>query len=270
MKEKKKQKGRAGAVGFCQSCGQEHNLPAAPAEKAAFQLMKTLETADRIDFVVPVQQADPRCSLAYLRGPARGKMFGVLLAQASVGKSVHLYAFSGQYNGFWQVPGWVDPVFDLHAFHQIHDEEERAIKQLTRQIDRLPSDAQERQELVRLRKEKSRLLMRKIHSLYRLRNFQGRIAGLEKIFSSNKGIPTGTGDCCAPKLLQQAALHGLTPLGLAEFYLGRENASGTRQHGCFYPSCRTKCYPILGFMLCGIGSSEKSEKSEKEYGEVRL
>ena len=93
--------------------------------------------------------------------------------------------------------------------------------------------------------------MRAIHDLYRLQNFHSQRAGLEEIFAAKKGVPTGTGDCCAPKLLQYAALHNLTPLALAEFYFGRENRSGTRQHGCFYPSCRTKCYPILGFMLCG-------------------
>ncbi|MCI5133246.1 MAG: hypothetical protein D3904_17460, partial [Candidatus Electrothrix sp. EH2] len=217
----------------------------------------------RIVVVVPLEQADPRCSLGYLQGPARGKMFGVLQARTSNGRHVQVRAFSGQYNGLWQVPGWVDPVFDLQTFHHIHDAEERAIKALSRQIDRLSADAQERQELLRLRKQKSQHLMREIHSLYRLHNFQGRAAGLEKFFRPNKGIPTGTGDCCAPKLLQYAALHGLKPLGLAEFYLGRENASGTRQHGCFYPSCQIKCYPILGFMLCGAGQPKKEgEKTD--------
>jgi hypothetical protein len=257
MKEKKKQRGRAGAVGFCLSCEQEHSLPAAPAEEAALQLMKTLENANRIDLALPSCQADPRCAIDYLWGPARGKMFGVLVAQTPSGEQVHLRAFSGQYNGRWQVPGWVGPVFDCDAFHQVHDNEEKAIKELSRQINQLAPDSEERQELVRLRKQKSQRLMRAIHHLYRLRNFQGRAAGLEEFFGSNKGVPTGTGDCCAPKLLQHAALHGLKPLGLAEFYLGKENASGSRRHGCFYPSCRTKCYPILGFMLCGAGKDTR-------------
>lgn len=265
MEEKKEQQYQLGAFGFCRYCGQEHRLSAAPAQEAALELMSRLETAGRIDDIdgmVPLEQADPRCSLDYLQGPARGKMFGVLLARTSNSRHIQLKAFSGQYNGLWQVPGWVDPVFDLHTFHQVHDTEERAIKALSRKINRLSANAQERQELIQLRKKKSQQLMREIHSLYRLHNFQGRAAELEKIFGSNKGMPTGTGDCCAPKLLHHAALHGLTPLGLAEFYLGRENASGTRQHGCFYPSCRRKCYPILGFMLCGAGQSEKEGEEE--------
>ncbi len=264
MKEKKKQRGRTGAVGFCRSCEQEHILPAAPAEKTALQLMKTLESEGRIDFARPSHRADPRCSADYLWGPARGKMFGVLIAQAPNGEQVVFRAFSGQYNGLWQVPGWVGPVFDCNAFHQVHDDEERAIKKLTRQIDLLLLGCPERQKLVQLRKKKSQQLMRAIHRLYQLRNFQGRAAGMGEIFGSDKGVPTGTGDCCAPKLLQHAALHGLTPLGLAEFYLGKENASGSRRHGCFYPSCRTKCYPILGFMLCRAGQSTEEVEEDNQ------
>ena len=154
MKEKKKQRGRTGAVGFCRSCEQEHILPAAPAEKTALQLMKTLESEGRIDFARPSHRADPRCSADYLWGPARGKMFGVLIAQAPNGEQVVFRAFSGQYNGLWQVPGWVGPVFDCNAFHQVHDDEERAIKKLTRQIDLLLLGCPERQKLVQLRKKK--------------------------------------------------------------------------------------------------------------------
>ncbi|XCN72020.1 MAG: hypothetical protein Q3M24_17150 [Candidatus Electrothrix aestuarii] len=259
MNEKKEHRTGNGALGFCRTCGQEHYLPAGPAQESALQLMRILESSRRIDFTCPISQADPTCSLDYLWGPARGKMFGVLVAQTADDEIVHLRAFSGQYNGLWQVPGWVDPVFDLKTFHQVQDQEEREIKEMTSEIDQLVADDLDQQELVQRRKEKSQQLMRDIHSLYRLRNFHGQVAGLEKIFATNKGVPTGTGDCCAPKLLQHAILHDLKPLGLAEFYMGKENASGTRQHGNFYSSCQSKCYPILGFMLCGLELPDRSD-----------
>uniref|UniRef100_UPI00405757B5 hypothetical protein n=1 Tax=Candidatus Electrothrix sp. TaxID=2170559 RepID=UPI00405757B5 len=229
--------------------------------------MKTLEQTNRVDFSVPDSQARPQCSVDYLWGPARGKMFGVLLAQTATGELVHLRAFSGQYNGLWQIPGWVNPIFDLNAFHEIHDQEEQKIKQLSTIIEKLSPESQKRQALIRLRKEKSQQLMRAIHSLYRLHNFHGQIADLEQVFASGtdrNGLPpTGTGDCCAPKLLQHAAVHNLTPLALAEFYFGKENPTGSRQHGCFYPSCQAKCSPILGFMLCGADQSKKDEAKKK-------
>jgi hypothetical protein len=116
----------------------------------------------------------------------------------------------------------------------------------------------ERATLVDERKGLSRRSMRAIHELYRVHSFGNRTdradraASLFDIFPAGRGVPTGTGDCCAPKLLQYAILHNMTPLGLAEFYWGRESRSGARLHGEFYPSCQDKCYPILGYMLCGL------------------
>ncbi|MCI5149388.1 MAG: hypothetical protein D3916_08375 [Candidatus Electrothrix sp. MAN1_4] len=254
--EKKLEKSQVSTIGICHNCGQEHNLPATPAQYIAQQLIQTLEQTGRVDFSVPRLHARSQYAVDSLWGPARGKMFGILIAQTPTGKEIHLRAFSGQYNGCWQVPGWVNPVFDLKTFYTIHDQEEDEIKQLSKKIETLLPASKKRQELIWIRKKKSQQLMRNIHQLYQLRNFQGQVASLEQVFASGpdkKGLPpTGTGDCCAPKLLQHAALHGFIPISLAEFYFGKENASGTRQHRNFYPSCRTKCYPILGFMLCGL------------------
>jgi hypothetical protein len=102
------------------------------------------------------------------------------------------------------------------------------------------------------RKQLSQRWMQEIHTLYSLSNFRGQKRPLNEVFTGTGGIPTGTGDCCAPKLFNQAVKENLQPLGLTEFYWGRENASQTRQHGRFYPSCASKCAPILGFMLCGL------------------
>lgn len=120
---------------------------------------------------------------------------------------------------------------------------------------RLTSITAERKQLMDARKALSQQSMRAIHELYRVRNFRGQLASLFDIFPAGRGVPTGSGDCCAPKLLQYAALHDLTPLGLAEFYWGRESRSGARLHRAYYPSCKDKCYPILGHMLCGLTPS---------------
>jgi hypothetical protein len=249
---------RLACSGFCRFCDREHSLPVAEAYQACLQLMDKLAAAERIDFQAAAEQADPRCTTSYLSGAARGKMFGVMVARTRQNRLVELRAFSGQYNGIWTIPGWVEPVFDLHEFHQVHDAEEKKIKELSNRINTTEKNDLQRPELIRQRKKKSQQLMQDIHGLYRLRNFSGQTAGLKEIFPEKTGIPTGTGDCCAPKLLQYAAAHDLVPLAMAEFYWGRSNRSGSRQHGCFYPSCRTKCYPILGFMLCGLPGNSKN------------
>lgn len=62
--------------------------------------------------------------------------------------------------------------------------------------------------------------------------------------------PSGTGECCAPKLLQYAFAHGLKPLCIGEFWQGRSPKQEVRHHDCFYPACRGKCKPVLEWMLC--------------------
>jgi len=241
-----------GCAGFCRNCGRVHTLPAAPAYQSCLELMAELDRAGRLDFEVKDVSVDSRFSTSSLFGDCRGKMFGVMVARSLDAGMVVLRAFSGQYNGVWEVPGWVEPVFDPAEFHQVHDDAEKKIKQLGLLIDREEIDSSEQQHLILVRKQLSQRLMGAIHGLYQFRNFAGQRASLREIFPPVKGIPAGTGDCCAPKLLQYAVKHRLIPLGLAEFYWGKSNRSGSRCHGTFYSSCRSKCYPVLGFILCGL------------------
>ena len=73
--------------------------------------------------------------------------------------------------------------------------------------------------------------------------------------------PGGTGDCCAPKLLQYAYLHGLKPVCMAEFWWGPSPKSEVRHHGQFYPACRGKCKPVLTWMLQGLDVDPNPEEA---------
>ncbi len=235
-------------AGFCRHCGREHCLPATPALGAARELLAELEGCGSIGLGL---DTDPRLGLDYLSGPARGQMFGVLVARDPDGREHVLKAFSGQYNGIWTVPGWVPPILDPIAFEQTIRDDEPRIKALTREIDVLSATDPARPGLLRQRRELSQHLMARIFGLYHLTNFRGQTHPLAEVFLG-RAMPTGTAECCAPKLLHVAATHGLTPLGLAEFYVGRANRSGTRRHGEFSAPCAEKCRPILGFLLCGV------------------
>ena len=195
---------------------------------------------------------DPALATDWLFGPARGKMFGILECLRPDGATVMLRAFSGQYNGRWLVEGWAPPLFAVDGFTALCTDVELRIKELGREIEIRPAHSEEWLALRRERRLLSRQLMRKIHGLYRLTNFRGETAPLAEAFLGGGNIPTGTGDCCGPKLLNLAAKTGLRPMGLAEFYWGRENRSGGRRHHTFNGSCAEKCGPILGFMLCGL------------------
>jgi hypothetical protein len=222
-------------------------LPAAAAVPHAQALLEELERVRNVGLGLV---RDPRLDLDHLFGPARGQMFGVLVGSDRAGRQCVLKAFSGQFNGVWDVPGWVPPILDPGAFAREIAEDEPRIKALTRRLEGLAAGEPGRKALLDERRDLSRDLMRRIFGLYRLRNFRGQSRALAEAFLGT-GMPTGTGECCAPKLLHHAAGRGIVPAGLAEFYVGRENRSGTRVHGRFYAPCAEKCRPILGFLLCG-------------------
>jgi hypothetical protein len=222
------------------------------AGKFARELLHTLTEAGRIDFDVPEDRADPRFSTAPLFGPARGHMFGVLVYRDKQGRTGVLKAFSGQFNGVWRVPGWVPPLVDADVLKSMSQGAERIIKRLGRDMERFPEESPDRLRLMERRRDVSRALMRDIHGLYRIPNFRRELRPLPDVVTGANGIPAGTGDCCAPKLIGYAARHFLTPLGVAEFYVGRENRSRTKRHGGMYSSCKDKCSRILGYMLCGL------------------
>ena len=104
------------------------------------------------------------------------------------------------------------------------------------------------------RKQRSAALQRWIFQQFQMRNARGETKDLCEIFADTpQGIPpAGSGECAAPKLLQYAYLHGLYPLAMAECWWGDSPKGEIRKHGYFYPACKHKCEPILGFMLQGL------------------
>ncbi|RTZ17485.1 RluA family pseudouridine synthase [Vibrio aquaticus] len=104
------------------------------------------------------------------------------------------------------------------------------------------------------RKQMSNTLQNKLFEQYRFLNADGQEQSLRAIFkpTATPTPPAGAGECAAPKLLHYAYKHGFKPLALAEFWWGCSPKSEIRQHGKFYPSCNSKCQPILGHMLQGM------------------
>ena len=107
------------------------------------------------------------------------------------------------------------------------------------------------EQLKKQRKEASDDLQRWLFSQYKMRNAQGETKDLIEIFNDYNGQlpPAGSGDCCAPKLLQYAFENNLQPLCMAEFWWGASPKMEIRHHLNYYPACRGKCLPILGWML---------------------
>lgn len=109
-------------------------------------------------------------------------------------------------------------------------------------------------ELKHKRKDMSDKLQQWLFRQYDILNAEGDHTDLCQIFANTpQGVPpSGAGDCCAPKLLQYAFLKGYQPIGMAEFWWGKSPKAEIRHHLHYYPACRSKCMPILGFMLKGL------------------
>jgi tRNA pseudouridine32 synthase/23S rRNA pseudouridine746 synthase len=103
-------------------------------------------------------------------------------------------------------------------------------------------------KLKQQRKALSRQLQTQMHAAYSLMNFFGQSLSLQQLMPN--GLPTGTGDCCAPKLLHYAAKHRLKPLAMAEFWWG--SYSDDKVQGQFYEACAERCQPLMGFLLSGM------------------
>lgn len=184
--------------------------------------------------------------------PTEGKMFGVLVVKAEEGLGF-LAAYSGLLEGRNDWPYFVPPVFDAQ-------QPDGHFKQTERAISAKGGDKQMSQELQLW-----------LFHQYRMLNAKGETKDLVDIWQDyhcsprirNKYPlpPGGTGDCCAPKLLQYAFSHGLRPICMAEFWWGPSPKSEIRHHGQFYPACRGKCKPILTWMLQGLDVDPNPEET---------
>jgi len=191
--------------------------------------------------------------------PQEGKMFGVLVVEVneklkvksekSIAGLGFLAAYSGLLEGRNDWEYFVPPVYDAQQPDGYFKTKEREISQLSIVNSQLA-------------KQLSQELQCWLFHQYRLLNARGETKDLVEIWQSYYDKPKlrqkfpmppgGTGDCCAPKLLQYAYLHGLKPVCMAEFWWGASTKTELRQHLNYYPACRGKCKPILSWMLQGL------------------
>lgn len=179
-----------------------------------------------------------------------GKMLGVLVVKSSDGDLGFVAAYSGLLQGRNDHDYFVPPVFDSQSPNGHFKTNERRISALSK------AGRQTRQHSINLQ--------RWLFSQYDLMNGVGEKRNVMDVFreyyadskayekKANGIPPSGTGDCCAPKLLQYAFLNGLKPVCMAEFWYGKSPKGEIRHHLQYYPACSGKCKPILTHMLKGL------------------
>ena len=194
----------------------------------------------------------------------RGKMFGVLIVESSDGLAF-LAAYSGLLAGRNDWDYFVPPVYDAQQPDGHFKTTEREIS-LATHLSPLTS------------KQMSQELQLWLFHQYQLLNAHGETKDLVDIWQSYYSRPKllqkfplppgGTGDCCAPKLLQYAYQHGLKPVCMAEFWWGAPTKEELRQHLNYYPACRGKCKPILTWMLQGLDVDPDPETLGLQHLEI--
>ncbi|WMI68684.1 RluA family pseudouridine synthase [Mangrovimonas sp. YM274] len=117
------------------------------------------------------------------------------------------------------------------------------------------------------RASQSAYLQKRLHEQYRFLNAEGLSKDLLDIFKDTTSPvpPAGSGECAAPKLFQYAYQNQLQPIAMAEFWWGASPKSEVRKHKQFYPSCRSKCEPILGHMMQGLNVEDNPIEQSITY-----
>lgn len=182
--------------------------PILPVEEARAECLKLIEDLDSN----PLGHA--------LMAPGHGRMFGVLVCT----DGTVLRAFSGELEGELLTEGFVTPLFDVASYRAI-----------LYKYDRLIKSSQDHRNL-------SRKCWEELKELYRLTCFDGSVLKLTSVLPNS---PSGTGDCCAPRLLSHAYSLGKKPSSLCEFFYG----SGTMEHKSFQNPCDSRCRPLLPFII---------------------
>ena len=230
----------------CALCGVKQPLPeSAEAFAEAKRLFNTIIEQQTIAIFGQGRQS---MSLEALSKPGKGKMVGVLHYRNKE-REGFLYGFSGQFDDDFKLFGFVPALIDYEVMGAHKRATERMLDQLGEAIEATKS-ADTRKDLKHKRKRLSQALMQDIFVLYRPMTGLGFKLRIEKAWGAKSGIPAATGDCCAPKLLQEANRLGYQVLGVAEIFVGSARQQSDQVHGHFATPCAAKCQPLLGAMLC--------------------
>lgn len=189
----------------------------------------------------------------------QGVMAGALVCRNSGGGRTVLFALSGnrfalEFSGgknsfsadgteFVSVP----PVVSPELIEAVLRPNDGKIHSLTNRINSMEKGAA-RTELVSERRALTDSSLNSVFSLYSFSAAGGGKISLDRISSMRRRLPpAGTGDCCAPKLLDYAFSHGLVPVSMDEFFLS--GSADTPANAVSCDPCDSRCGFILPYML---------------------
>lgn len=178
---------------------------------------------------------------------ANGIMIGVLVAKNSAQENKILFTVSGisrKIEGKFHDAIFVEPIVSSKKIMSALQKNDKEIHLLT---EKLKVCSKDNLQVLQLRRSSlTSESLEKVHELYSFYCFDGKKRSLKQI-CKNHLPPTGTGDCCAPKLLNFAFKNNLTPLSICEVFYGKSTEK--KMSGCKYSPCDERCGLILPEIL---------------------
>lgn len=234
-------------------------FPPFPQESAHHYCNKLVSLIEKGDLLLT------QCGRESAERKGQGLMLGALVCWKKTGRRGHrvvLYAVSGNnkqlelknpsLNPFVEESHFVPSIVSSEKIESVLAKNDLKIHELTEEINKLTLVNKESPEIKRLIAERTKLTdesLAKVFSLYTFTRFDGKKVSLNEIIKVHGGRlpPTGTGDCCAPKLLAYAFANGLEPVSMDEIYYGRNTAH--KINGLSYSPCDERCAFILPSIL---------------------
>ena len=246
-------------------------FPPFPQESARHYCLKLISLIEKGE--VELKQ----CGRESLERKGQGLMIGALVCWEKSGRNgwsgrssragwsgrrVVLYAVSGNNKQLSLEQGIASPFCEKSIFvpsivssekiDKALAENDLKIHELTEQINKMTvvnQNSPERQNLIAERTLLTDQSLKKVFSLYNFTCFDKKNISLNEIIKKHGGRlpPTGTGDCCAPKLLSYAFENGLEPVSMDEVYYGRDTVH--KKNGLSYEPCDERCGYILPSIL---------------------
>ena len=230
-------------------------FPPFPEEPASAYCRELI--ADLASGAVQMEQLTPVSA----QRAEQGIMLGVLVCTAADGSLVVLRTVSG-IRCRLDCDNFVEPIVSAAEVSRALQKNDGEIHSLTEKINtlknsrRLPDGAyaeqtDEERSLCRTRLDLCGESLQSVLSLYSFCCADGLVRDLLSMVKKRLP-PTGTGDCCAPKLLSYAFAHALTPVSMAEVFYERNASSLPIAHGVALktvPPCDIRCALILPAIL---------------------
>lgn len=178
-------------------------------------------------------------------------MLGSLICKDKNNEKVKLFAISGSTKKIKKNKDddliFVDAIVSAEQIEKALEKNDDEIHALTNTINSFSGPTEVLDSLKKKRLELTSQSQKNVFNLYSFYCIDGKKRSLNEICKNNFP-PTGTGECCEPKLLNYAFKNNLQPLSMAEI-LFRRDEKIEEQDIKVIPPCDERCSLILPSML---------------------